>query len=80
MEPTSKHAARRLQDALNNFHILPADANVRAPVVARLFGCSEVTIWRWAAAGKLPAPQKLGPRVTAWNVGELREALRARAN
>lgn len=80
MKPTLKRGARCLQDALRHFNTLPPDANVRAPVVAALFACSEVTIWRWAAAGKLPAPQKLGPRVTAWNVGQIREALRARAN
>lgn len=80
MKPTLKRGEQCLPDALRHFNALPSDAAVRAPVVALLFACSEVTIWRWAAAGKLPAPQKLGPRVTAWNVGQIREALRARQN
>lgn len=74
-------AAKRgapIQDALRHFNSLPPDANVRVPVVAALFAVSEVTVWRWSAAGRLPSPRTLGPRVTAWNVGEIREALRAR--
>ncbi len=80
MHTATKRGTQSIQDALRLFSSLPPDASVRAPVVALLFACSEVTIWRWAAAGKLPAPQKLGPRVTAWNVGQIREALRARQN
>lgn len=80
MHTTTKRGAQCLQDALRHFNELPPDANVRASVLAVLFACSEVTIWRWAAAGKLPAPRKLGPRITAWNVGQIREALHARAN
>lgn len=79
MHTTTKRGSS-IQDSLRLFNSLPPDANVRAPVVAALFACSEVTIWRWSAAGRLPSPRTLGPRVTAWNVGELREALRARQN
>lgn len=77
MHPIAKRGAS-IQDALRLFNSLPPDAYVRAPVVGPLFGISEVTVWRWAAAGRLPSPRILGPRVTGWNVGELREALRAR--
>lgn len=80
MKDSLTSVANYIPDALRYFNELPPDASVRAPVVAALFACSEVTIWRWAAAGKLPSPQRLGPRVTAWNVGLLREALRARQN
>lgn len=80
MKESSTSVANYIPDALRYFNELPPEAYVRAPVVAALFACSEVTIWRWAAAGKLPSPQKLGPRVTAWNKGLLLEALRARQN
>lgn len=63
--------------ALENFDRLPASAFVRLPVVAALFGCSAPTVWRRVQSGHIPQPRKLGPRVTAWNVGELREALSA---
>ena len=68
-------ATTDIPDALRNFDILPNSAHVRLPVVAALFACAGVTIWRRCAAGTLPQPHKLGERVTAWNVGELRRAL-----
>ena len=64
-----------IPDSLSNFDSLPNSANVRLPVVAALFACSGVTVWRRVKAGTLPKPRKLGTRVTAWNVGELRQAL-----
>jgi predicted DNA-binding transcriptional regulator AlpA len=66
-----------LHDALKNFDSLPDSANVRQPVVAGLMGCSGTTVWRMVKKGILPAPRKLSERVTAWNVGELRQALAA---
>jgi prophage regulatory protein len=62
-------------DAFANFDKLPNSANVRVPVVAAWYGCSRDTVWRWARNGLIPQPKKIGPRVTAWNVGELRAAL-----
>ena len=58
-----------------NFDNLPASAYVRLPVVLALFGISAATAWRWAKSGKLPAPRKLGERVSGWKVGDLREVL-----
>jgi len=59
---------------LASFDHLPDSANVRLPTVKKLYGASSATIWRHA--GKtIPAPRKLTPRITAWNVGELRMAL-----
>ena len=64
-------------EALKNFDFLPDSANVRLPVVAALYGCSPVTIWRRVKSGHIPAPRKTSERVTAWNVGALRRALAA---
>ena len=61
--------------ALAEFDTLPNAAHVRLPVVQALYACSDETIRRRVKAGQIPAPRKLGPRVTAWNVGELRKAL-----
>lgn len=33
------------------------------------------TWWRWVRSGLAPKPVKLGPGVTAWNVGDLRDWL-----
>jgi predicted DNA-binding transcriptional regulator AlpA len=62
--------------ALKDFDRLPDSANIRLPVVAALNGVSTVTVWRWSAAGRLPAPVKMGG-VTVWNVGALRRAMSA---
>jgi predicted DNA-binding transcriptional regulator AlpA len=68
-----------IPDALKNFDSLPDAANVRQPVVEALFACSSTTVWRRVQAGLIPKPKKLGPRVTVWNVGELRQALKEAA-
>jgi len=77
MKDTANRAAPDIPDALRNFDSLPDSANVRLPVVAALFACAGVTVWRLVKAGTLPAPRKLGARVTAWNVGDLRRVLAA---
>lgn len=64
-----------IPDALKNFDSLPRTANVRLPVVEGLYGVSAATAWRMVQRGTLPSPRKLSSRVTAWNVGELRDAL-----
>ena len=60
------------------FGALPDCAFVRLPCLVSLFACSPATIWRWVKASKIPAPKKLGSRISAWNVGEIRQALSAR--
>ncbi len=37
---------------------------------ARL-GISHGTIWRWARAGLLPAPVRLGPRKIGWRISDI---------
>ena len=71
--------ANHLPDALRNFDALPDSANVRLPVVAALFACSTVTVWRRVKKGTLPAGRRLSEGVTAWNVGQLRKALNGEA-
>ncbi len=63
--------------ALRNFDDLPDSANVRLPVVQALYACSRVTVWRGVKAGRIPSPRRLGTRLVAWNVGDLRRALAA---
>ena len=72
-------ATSPIPSALKNFDSLPDSAYVRQPVVEALFGFSGSTVWRRVQAGLLPAPEKHGPRITAWNVGELRRVLRGDA-
>ena len=60
-----------------DFDSLPGSGFVRLPTLLILLGCSRATVWRWVRAKRLPAPCKLGPRLVAWNVSELRQALSA---
>lgn len=61
--------------ALEDFDRLPDAAYVRLPVVQALYACSDETVRRRVKAGQIPAGRKLGPKITAWNVGELRRNL-----
>lgn len=61
---------------LQNFDLLPNAGYVRMIVVQSLFSCSRATLWRWVKSGRLPAPKKIGVKNSAWNVAELREALK----
>jgi len=62
-------------ETLKHFDTLPDSGFVRQPVVQALFACSAATIWRGVKAGRIPKPKKLSQRITAWNVGKLRQAL-----
>lgn len=64
-------------DVLEGFDKLPNAAHVRLPVVMALYACSAASVWRYLQDKRIPASRKFGPRVTAWNVGELRAALNA---
>lgn len=70
-----RNTAPAISGALQNFDSLPDSAYVRLPVVTALFACAPATVWRRCQNGDLPSPRKLGPRLTRWNVGELRRAL-----
>lgn len=32
---------------------------------------SRVTVWRWAASGRLPPPVRLGPHTTRWRLADI---------
>ena len=57
---------------------LPANGYVRqAQLIPAIFPFSSATLWRKVKAGTFPKPVKLGPRITAWRVEDIREALQA---
>lgn len=47
----------------------------RAADVAKMFGISVPTVWKWTRLGKLPSPKKLSHRVTVWKKSDLLPAL-----
>lgn len=62
-------------NSIENLDGFPDCGFIAARTLAAMLGVSQVTIWRWSKAGKLPAPRKLGEGTTRWNVGEIRAAL-----
>lgn len=79
MQSKTPRPASEISDALKHFDSLPDSAHVRAPTVAALFACCEMTVWRRSKAGTLPSARKLSEGITAWNVGELRVVLNKHA-
>ena len=79
--PASTQANRpvttRRSDQQPDFDTLPDSGFVRLPSLEKIFACSRATIWRRVKEAKLPPPKKLGPRMVAWNVGEIRSAISA---
>ena len=57
--------------------LLPANGYVRqAQLIPAIFPFSSATLWRKVKAGTFPKPVKLGPRITAWRVEDIREVMR----
>lgn len=44
----------------------------QSQLVPAIFPFSSATLWRKVKAGTFPQPVKLGPRITAWRVEEIR--------
>jgi prophage regulatory protein len=51
---------------------LPPTGFIRLPDVLRVIPVGRSTWWLGVAAGRYPAPVKLGPRITAWRVDDIR--------
>ena len=44
--------------------------------LARAYGVHEITAWKWAAIGRIPAPVKRGKRYTRWSNAEIQRDIR----
>lgn len=44
-----------------------------------LLPVSPATVWRWVREKKMPAPYKLGPSTTVWNLDQIEHFLAQRA-
>lgn len=72
---SDKTKDKPIPPGLSDFDKLPGTANVRLPVVCALLGVSAPTVYRWVREGRIPAPRKIGPRVSGWRVSDLRALL-----
>lgn len=52
--------------------ILPETGFVRLPEVLKVFPVSKSTWWAGVKDGRYPKPVKLGPKMTAWRVEDIR--------
>lgn len=51
---------------------LPETGFVRLPAVLTVIPVSKSTWWAGIKTGRFPKPVKLGPRITAWRVEDIR--------
>ena len=53
--------------------INPENLFLNVTQVAKRYGVSKDTIWRWSSKNELPRPFKVGPNVTRWRLSDLLE-------
>ncbi|PIZ31038.1 MAG: transcriptional regulator [Alphaproteobacteria bacterium CG_4_10_14_0_8_um_filter_53_9] len=58
-----------------NINTLPETGFMRLPEILRIFPVGKSTWWAKVKSGEYPQPVKLGPRITAWRVEDIRELL-----
>ena len=79
MQQLKSELTQTIPEALAQFDILPDSAYIRLPVLKRLYGISAASCWRGVKNSTIPKPVKISARCTAWNVGQVRAALAAKA-
>ena len=55
--------------------ILPEVGFVRLPDVLKVYPVSKSHWWAGVKEGRYPKPVKLGPKITAWRVDDIRELI-----
>ncbi|HPU52927.1 MAG TPA: AlpA family phage regulatory protein [Burkholderiaceae bacterium] len=61
-----------MAEAIHLPKALPPEGYARLPQVLSVIPVGKSTWWAGVKAGRFPQPVKLGPRVTAWRVADLR--------
>tara|TARA_Y100000588_G_scaffold249176_1_gene263671 strand:+ start:521 stop:718 length:198 start_codon:yes stop_codon:yes gene_type:complete len=56
-------------------HTLPETGFVRLPTILKVFPVSKSTWWAGVKAERYPQPVKLGPKITAWRVEDIRRLI-----
>lgn len=56
-----------MQSETNSLWLSDADVALRYSLKSR------ITVWRWAKAGLIPKPRRIGPNTTRWYAPELDE-------
>ena len=58
--------------------MVPSEGYIRLPEVIHVFPVSASTWWAGISAGRFPKGVKLGPRITAWKVEDIRKLIESR--
>ena len=56
-------------------NLIPETGFVRLPSVLKVYPVSRSTWWAGVKDGKFPQPVKLGPKITAWRVEDIRDLI-----
>jgi len=56
-------------------YILPDTGFVRLPSILQVYPVSKSHWWAGVKEGRYPKPVKLGPKITAWRVEDIRELI-----
>lgn len=70
--PSLNKRAIRVPAAPGHLSAIPDEGFVRLPVVLAHFPVKKSTWWAGVKSGRFPQPVKLGPRMTAWKVEDIR--------
>ncbi|PJB73046.1 MAG: transcriptional regulator [Alphaproteobacteria bacterium CG_4_9_14_3_um_filter_47_13] len=60
---------------MHNQNTLPETGFMRLPEILKIFPVSKSTWWAGVKEGRYPKPVKLGPKITAWRVEDIRELI-----
>ena len=55
--------------------VIPNEGYMRLPAILSVFPVSRSTWWAGISAGRFPKGFKLGPRITAWKVEDIRRLI-----
>ncbi len=58
--------------------ILPETGFIRLPAVLKVFPVSKSTWWAGIKDGRFPKPVKLGQKITAWRVQDIRALIESK--
>lgn len=58
--------------------IIPETGFIRLPAVLKIFPVSKSTWWAGVKDGRFPKPVKLGQKITAWRVQDIRTLIESK--
>lgn len=71
----AQQRAKRIQQSLQNFDLMPGSALIRMPMVTQLLGVSAATVYRMVKTGLLEPPERIGARSSGYKVSSIRKVL-----